>query len=75
MDELLGLNELKTLPLYKAIMAECLGTMILVFVGCGAGIGNNTLFAALTFGITLAAMISVCPIRVINLKIYTRSMN
>lgn len=64
MSEYLGTNELKEYPsLLKALVAEFLGTMILVFVGCGSCIGNWTddyapskVQIAFCFGITVATL-------------------
>ena len=40
----LGKEDLKVVPLLKSILAELLGTMLLVVIGCGAAIQWKTSF-------------------------------
>lgn len=59
----LGLKELRGLNLWRAALAELLGTMILTFVGCGTCIGEDwekgptTVQISLAFGLIVATMV------------------
>jgi len=54
-DDFQGSNLIKTL---KAFVAELMGTMFLVLIGCGAAhsMGNDVVHVALAFGVTVATM-------------------
>lgn len=54
---MLGVEELKTQALYRALAAECLGTLVLVMMACGVGYQASDVGVALTCGITLATLI------------------
>ena len=53
-----GDNEVKTLKIINCLLAELLGTMFLVLVGCGACLraNNDYVQIALAFGLTVATM-------------------
>ncbi|XP_076233012.1 aquaporin AQPAn.G isoform X2 [Calliopsis andreniformis] len=55
----LGVSELtdKKAGLYRALVAEFLGTMLLNFFGCGSVITGNVVAISLAFGLTVAAAI------------------
>lgn len=55
----LGAHELtdKKANLYRALVAEFLGTMLLNFFGCGAIVTGNVVAISLAFGLTVAAAI------------------
>uniref|UniRef100_A0A2P2I3H5 Aquaporin-4-like n=2 Tax=Hirondellea gigas TaxID=1518452 RepID=A0A2P2I3H5_9CRUS len=57
--DIIGTQELKTVGLYKALVAEFLGTLILVLFGCASTLGETTdvVKVSLTFGFTLACLI------------------
>jgi len=62
--EMSGLTEImKDRNIWKALLAEFLGTLILVFVGCGSctnwGDGTSIVQISLAFGITVATMAQV----------------
>merc|ERR1712218_78516 len=56
----LGENEVKNIKIIQSLIAEMLGTMFLVLVGCGACHGhvggNDYVRIALAFGVTVATM-------------------
>ncbi|XP_031787718.1 aquaporin AQPAn.G isoform X1 [Nasonia vitripennis] len=56
---ILGAQELtdKKSNLYRALVAEFLGTMLLNFFGCGSAITGDTLAISFSFGLTVAAVI------------------
>merc|ERR1711936_1192471 len=58
----LGKEDLKVVPLLKSIVAELLGTMLLVVIGCGAAIQWKTSFdttqVSLAFGLAVMAIAS-----------------
>merc|ERR1719175_116018 len=69
MASLLGLSELRPLLLLRQLAAECIGTLLLVLVGCGSCMGGdqedgvkqlgdqaNIVRIALTFGLTVATL-------------------
>ena len=65
----LGTDEITTsLDLWKALIAEYIGTLFLVFVGCGSCVGkwdereldSSVVQIALAFGIAVATMAQVC---------------
>ncbi|XP_035735215.1 aquaporin AQPAn.G-like isoform X1 [Vespa mandarinia] len=55
----IGANELtdKQSGLYRALLAEFLGTMLLNFFGCGSVVTKNVVAISLAFGLTVAAAI------------------
>lgn len=55
----LGLDELKDKKanLYRALVAEFFGTMLLNFFGCGAVCTGNVVAIALSFGLTVAGAV------------------
>lgn len=57
--EVLGVSELTDTKagLYRALIAEFLGTMLLNFFGCGSVITASVVAIALAFGLTVAAAI------------------
>jgi len=58
--EIIGLEELKTTGLWKALAAEVLGTLFLVLFGCAStlsGEGTDVTKVSLTFGFTLACLV------------------
>lgn len=57
-DSILGLNEItENKALWKMLVAEFIGTLILVTVGCGSCIGSPSIVQiALAFGLTVAAL-------------------
>lgn len=58
--EILGYEEIRSVDFYVALVAEFLGTLLLVFLGCGAAISApNIISVAFTFGISLASIIQV----------------
>uniref|UniRef100_A0A2P2ID47 Aquaporin n=1 Tax=Hirondellea gigas TaxID=1518452 RepID=A0A2P2ID47_9CRUS len=58
MRQMLGLAELRTTLLYKAVAAEFLGTLILVLASCASGIHSaGALKPAIATGLTLAALV------------------
>jgi len=59
-EEMVGLAELKTPALWKALAAEVLGTLFLVLFGCAStlsGEGTDVTKVSLTFGFTLACLV------------------
>jgi len=69
MASLLGLSELRPQQLLRQLAAECIGTLLLVLVGCGSCMGGdqedgpkqfgdqaNIVRIALTFGLTVATL-------------------
>ncbi|XP_030759039.1 aquaporin AQPAe.a isoform X2 [Sitophilus oryzae] len=58
-DSIVGISDItEGKGLWKALIAEFLGTFILVAVGCGSCIGAaTTVQIALTFGLTVAALV------------------
>ena len=59
----LGLDEVKTIKLINSLVAEILGTMFLVLVGCGSCMihetgtnGTDVVRIALAFGVTVATI-------------------
>lgn len=54
----LGENEVKNIKIIQCLIAEMLGTMFLVLVGCGAchNAANDYVRIALAFGVTVATM-------------------
>jgi len=46
-------NELRSIPFWKAILAELLGTLLLVFIGCASCLDNWQKEAALGRGVTV----------------------
>ncbi|XP_030759041.1 aquaporin AQPAe.a isoform X3 [Sitophilus oryzae] len=58
-DSIVGISDItEGKGLWKALVAEFLGTFILVAVGCGSCIGSpTTVQIALTFGLTVAALV------------------
>ena len=58
-------DELRSWPVWRAMVAEFLGTLVLVFIGCGACVGGawadlptpTILSIALAFGLSVATMI------------------
>ena|SRR6218665_116132 len=62
-----NIRELRSWPVWRAMVAEFLGTLVLVFIGCGACIGGlptwsdlpapTALQIALAFGLSVATMI------------------
>ncbi|XP_012238039.1 aquaporin AQPAn.G isoform X1 [Bombus impatiens] len=59
LKEALGTNELtnKKAGLYRALIAEFLGTLLLNFFGCGSVVTGNVVAISLAFGLTVAAAI------------------
>ncbi|KAK1119499.1 hypothetical protein K0M31_013326 [Melipona bicolor] len=59
LKEALGANELtdKKSGLYRALVAEFLGTLLLNFFGCGSVITGNVVAISLAFGLTVASAI------------------
>lgn len=66
--EMSGLTEImKDRGIWKALLAEFLGTLVLVFIGCGSclnwdapeGPGPSIVQISLAFGITVATMAQV----------------
>ncbi|KAI4487057.1 hypothetical protein M0802_012080 [Mischocyttarus mexicanus] len=57
--EAIGAKELtdKKSGLYRALLAEFLGTMLLNFFGCGSVVTNNVVAISLAFGLTVTAAI------------------
>ncbi|KAF2355402.1 Major intrinsic protein [Trinorchestia longiramus] len=56
-SDIIGAQELTSFGLYKAVVAEFIGTLLLVLVGCGSCLGvTNTTRIALTFGLTVATI-------------------
>jgi aquaporin related protein len=57
----LGIQELtdKKSGLYRALVAEFLGTLLLNFFGCGAVVTGSILAISFSFGLTVAAAIQV----------------
>lgn len=57
--EALGLRELtdKESGIYRALVAEFFGTMLLNFFGCGSVVTQNILTISLAFGLTVAAAV------------------
>lgn len=55
----LGIQEVtdKKSNLFRALIAEFLGTLFLNFYGCGAVITENTLTIAVSFGLAVAAAV------------------
>jgi aquaporin-4 len=59
----IGLEELRTANLWKAALAELIGTMFLTFIGCGTCIGEDwekaptTVQISLSFGLIVATMV------------------
>ena len=53
-----GDNEVKDIKIIKCLVAEMLGTMFLVLIGCGSCMQNPDDFVriALAFGVTVATM-------------------
>lgn len=60
-----NIHELRSWPVWRAMVAEFIGTLVLVFIGCGACIGGawpdlpvpTFLQIALAFGLSVATMI------------------
>ncbi|XP_034188360.1 aquaporin [Osmia lignaria lignaria] len=59
LKEALGIGELtdKESGLYRALVAEFLGTLLLNFFGCGSVVTGNIVAISLAFGLTVAAAI------------------
>ncbi|XP_014604408.1 PREDICTED: aquaporin AQPAn.G isoform X1 [Polistes canadensis] len=59
LKEAIGVNELtdKKSGLYRALLAEFLGTMLLNFFGCGSVVTSNVVAISLAFGLTVTAAI------------------
>lgn len=59
LKEALGTAELtnKKAGLYRALIAEFLGTLLLNFFGCGSVVTGNVVAISLAFGLTVAAAI------------------
>ncbi|KAK7114312.1 aquaporin-4-like [Littorina saxatilis] len=63
MQEVIGLREVKTMIFYRRLVAEFMGTAILVVFGCGSAMTVNPPLAptvisiAVAFGLTIATMI------------------
>ncbi|KAG8228463.1 hypothetical protein J437_LFUL009114 [Ladona fulva] len=62
--DLVGLSDVTKSSIWKALVAEFVGTFFLVFVGCGSCVKGWTtepsvLHIALCFGLTVAAMVQV----------------
>lgn len=55
----LGVHELteKKAGLYRALVAEFIGTMLLNFFGCGAVVTGNVVAISLAFGLAVAASV------------------
>merc|ERR1711892_1276322 len=58
----LGKEDLKVVPLLKSVVAELVGTMLLVIIGCGAAMqwktGFDTTQVSLAFGLAVMAIAS-----------------
>jgi len=58
----LGKKDLQVVPLMKSVVAELLGTMLLVIIGCGAAIQWKTSFdttqVSLAFGLAVMGIAS-----------------
>ena len=57
----LGLEDLKVIPLLKALLAELVGTMFLVIIGCGTAMWNDEDYitkTSLAFGLAVMGIIS-----------------
>lgn len=63
-ESIIGLSDItENKSLWKMLIAECLGTLILVYVGCGSciALGDPSTYIqiALTFGLTVATLAQV----------------
>jgi len=58
MADIIGTSDIKKLSFYKALLAEFIGSMFLVLIGCGSCLGPNTTITriAFAFGITVATL-------------------
>ena len=58
----MGKEDLKVVPLLKSVVAELVGTMLLVIIGCGAAMqwktGFDTTQVSLAFGLAVMAIAS-----------------
>ena len=57
----LGLEDLKVIPLLKALLAELVGTMFLVIIGCGTAMWGDEDYitkTSLAFGLAVMSIIS-----------------
>jgi len=51
-----GVGEVKKIRVIYELLAEMIGTMVLVFFSCGSAAGGNVVRYSLTFGFTVATM-------------------
>jgi len=60
----IGWQEMKLVPLLRCMLCECLGTMMLVTIGCGSALNWLTAFditqVSLAFGLAVASIATVC---------------
>lgn len=63
-ESIIGISDITdNKSIWKMLLAECLGTMVLVYVGCGSCISVGTpptyVQIGLTFGLTVATIAQV----------------
>lgn len=63
-DSIIGMSDITdNKSIWKMLIAECLGTLVLVYVGCGSCISvsqpSTYVQIALTFGLTVATVAQV----------------
>ena len=60
------LDDVTTWSLLPALLAELIGTFLLVFVGCASCLNGTHVEISLCFGLTVAALAQVTPHSLLN---------